>query len=55
MIGLGYLVISITFGIKGVVMFFFGYGHISADMLWYSAVSILLSIGRKYIGGPAGA
>jgi len=39
-IGLGYLVSSLRFGIAGVALFFLG--HISADLAWYSIISMLL-------------
>ncbi len=47
-IGLGYLVSSLQFGIIGVVVFFFG--HISADLVWYSILSYAVSKGRTVIG-----
>jgi len=46
-IGLGYVIISMKFGFIGVAVFFTG--HILADLLWYSAVSLFVSRGRKYI------
>lgn len=46
-IGLGYLFISAAFGLTGVIIFFIG--HISADLLWYSAVSFFVWKGRKFI------
>jgi len=46
-IGLGYVIISMQFGFIGLVAFFTG--HILADLAWYSAVSLFVSRGRKYI------
>ncbi len=46
-IGLGYVIISMKFGFIGVAVFFTG--HILADLLWYSTVSLFVSRGRKYI------
>ena len=47
-IGLGYLVSSLRFGMAGVIVFFFG--HISADLAWYSLVSYTVSRGKKIMG-----
>jgi len=46
-IGLGYVIISMKFGFIGVAVFFTG--HILADLLWYSVVSLFVSRGRKHI------
>jgi len=46
-IGLGYVIISMKLGFIGVAVFFAG--HILADLLWYSTVSLLVSCGRKHI------
>jgi threonine/homoserine/homoserine lactone efflux protein len=46
-VGLGYVIMSMKFGIAGVVFFFIG--HISADLAWYSFVSLLISRGKKHI------
>lgn len=46
-IGLGYVIISMKFGFIGVAVFFTG--HILADLLWYSAVALFVSRGRKHI------
>ncbi len=46
-IGLGYVIISMKLGFIGVAVFFAG--HILADLLWYSTVSLLVSRGRKHI------
>lgn len=48
-IGLGYLVSSLKFGMLGVIVFFIG--HIMADLGWYSLISIMVSKGKKMIGG----
>jgi len=50
-IGLGYLVSSMKYGIAGVVVFFLG--HISADLLWYSAISYAVARGTKIMGEKA--
>lgn len=46
-IGLGYVIISMEFGFTGVAVFFMG--HILSDLVWYSAVSLFVSRGRRYI------
>ena len=46
-IGLGYVMISMRFGFKGVALFFTG--HILADFIWYSSVSLFISRGRQFI------
>ncbi len=46
-IGLGYVIISMKLGFIGVAVFFTG--HILADLLWYSVVSLFVSRGRKHI------
>ncbi len=46
-IGLGYLISSLKLGVAGVAAFFLG--HISADFLWYSAISLGVSGGRKML------
>ena len=46
-IGLGYVVISLKFGIWGLALFFSG--HILADLLWYSSISLVVSRGRRFI------
>jgi len=46
-IGLGYVLVSMKWGVVGVVVFFAG--HILADLLWYSVISFLVSRGRRYI------
>lgn len=47
-IGIGYLLSAMKFGAAGVLAFFAG--HISADLLWYSAVSLAVSRGRRIMG-----
>jgi len=46
-IGLGYVIVSMQFGFTGVAVFFVG--HILSDLVWYSAVSLFVSRGRRYI------
>ncbi len=48
-VGLALLVDSQTAGIKGPIVFYFG--HILSDLVWYSAVSIILWQGRKLLIG----
>jgi len=49
-IGLGYVLVSMKWGVVGVAVFFAG--HILADLLWYSVISFLVSRGRRYIRLP---
>jgi len=44
-IGIGYIVYAQQFGYWGMVFFYFG--HITDDLVWYSAVSIGISKGGK--------
>ena len=46
-IGLGYVFISMKFGMVGLAVFFCG--HILADFLWYSAISFCVSRGISFI------
>lgn len=46
--GLGYLVSSAKYGFMGVAAFFAG--HITADLAWYSLLSLAVSRGRAMIG-----
>lgn len=46
-IGLSYVFISMKFGVTGLIIFFFG--HILADLIWYSTISFLVSRGRRHI------
>jgi threonine/homoserine/homoserine lactone efflux protein len=47
-IGLGYLASAVNYGIAGIAVFFFG--HISADLAWYSMVSYAVAKGKKIMG-----
>ncbi len=44
-IGIGYIVYSEKLGLWGVIFFFIG--HITGDFIWYSAISIAVSKGKK--------
>ncbi len=46
-IGLGYLLTCRSLGGAGVAAFFLG--HVAGDFLWYSAVSLLVSRGRRLL------
>ncbi|NLX90838.1 MAG: LysE family transporter [Firmicutes bacterium] len=47
-IGLGFLIQAYkSFGVAGVLAFFLG--HISADFIWYGAISIIVGKTRKFI------
>lgn len=46
-IGLGYVMSSRRFGITGVLIFFLG--HILADLLWYTFVSVAVHKGRTIL------
>jgi len=46
-IGLGYVIVSMKFGLAGLVVFFIG--HILADFSWYSMVSLIVSKGKSLI------
>jgi threonine/homoserine/homoserine lactone efflux protein len=45
-IGLGYVMISKSQGIAGVIFFFTG--HILGDLVWYSAISFAVGKGRQF-------
>lgn len=45
-IGLGYVMISKTHGVTGVIFFFLG--HILGDLVWYSAISFAVGKGRQF-------
>ena len=45
-IGLGYVMISKTQGVAGVIFFFLG--HIFGDLVWYSAISFAVGKGRRF-------
>lgn len=44
-IGIAYIANAQQFGLWGIVLFFIG--HISGDLIWYSAISITVSKGKK--------
>jgi len=46
-IGLGYVIVSMRYGINGVVIFFMG--HILADFSWYSMISFAVSKGKRFL------
>jgi len=46
-IGMGYVLISVRFGLPGLIVFFTG--HILADLAWYSLVSWLISRGKGFL------
>lgn len=46
-IGLGYVIVSMKFGLTGLVIFFIG--HILADFSWYSMVSLVVSKGKSFM------
>ncbi len=46
-IGLGYVIVSMRYGIKGIVIFFTG--HILADFSWYSVISFIVSKGKQFL------
>ena len=46
-IGLAFITKSLKFGIAGLTAFYFG--HIFSDLIWYSAVSLGISKGKKVI------
>ena len=45
-IGLGYVMISKTHGVTGVIFFFLG--HIFGDLVWYSGISFAVGKGRRF-------
>ena len=45
-IGLGYVMISKSQGVTGVIFFFLG--HIFGDLVWYSAISFAVGKGRRF-------
>ena len=47
-IGLGYVLHSQKLGLTGIVLFFIG--HILGDLVWYSAISVVVGKGRKFFG-----
>ena len=46
-IGLGYILYCIQFGIVGVISFYIG--HILGDLVWYSAISVAVGKGRRFL------
>ena len=50
-IGLGYMMSAMKFGVIGIGAFFTG--HISADLAWYSLVSLVMSKGRTFLSDRA--
>jgi threonine/homoserine/homoserine lactone efflux protein len=46
-IGLGYVIMALKFGFLGLAIFFLG--HILADLVWYSSISLMISRGRRFI------
>ncbi|MDP3181795.1 MAG: LysE family transporter [Desulfobaccales bacterium] len=46
-IGLGYVMFSSKYGVVGVALFFFG--HILADLAWYSLVAGAVAQGRRFL------
>lgn len=46
-IGLGYILASMPLGALGVAAFFTG--HILGDLVWYSAVSVAVGTGRRFL------
>ena len=46
-IGLGYVVHSEKFGFPGVIAFFCG--HILADLVWYTSISVAITKGKRFI------
>jgi len=45
-IGLTYIFIAVKLGIVGIIVFFVG--HVTADFLWYSVVSVSISLGKRF-------
>lgn len=46
-IGLGYIIHSMEYGLLGVLIFFIG--HILADLVWYTTVSVTVGKGRNFM------
>ncbi|MFA9389246.1 MAG: LysE family transporter [Prolixibacteraceae bacterium] len=44
-IGIAYIVQAQKFGVWGIVLFYLG--HITGDLIWYSAISVAISKGKK--------
>jgi threonine/homoserine/homoserine lactone efflux protein len=46
-IGLGYVVFCARYGVLGIVFFFIG--HCLGDLVWYSAISLAMARGRRFL------
>ena len=46
-IGLGYVLFSAQYGVLGIVFFFIG--HCLGDLVWYSAISLAMARGRRFL------
>lgn len=46
-IGLGYILFSAQYGVAGIAFFFTG--HILGDLVWYSAISLAVGTGRRFL------
>ena len=46
-IGLGYIALSMRFGVEGLIAFYLG--HILSDLVWYSAISLSLAVGHRLL------
>ncbi|WP_241078635.1 LysE family transporter [Natranaerofaba carboxydovora] len=46
-VGAGYITISLQYGTRGLLFFFVG--HMMADFLWLSFISLILASGKKFI------
>lgn len=46
-IGLGYVIMSMRYGVTGILIFFTG--HILADFSWYSMISFAISRGKRFL------
>jgi threonine/homoserine/homoserine lactone efflux protein len=46
-IGLGYIALSMRFGVGGLAAFYLG--HILSDLVWYSAISLSLAVGHRLL------
>jgi|YelNatPaOPRAMG01_1025707.scaffolds.fasta_scaffold00616_15 threonine/homoserine/homoserine lactone efflux protein len=46
-IGLSYIVLSFSYGLKGIITFYTG--HILADLVWYSVVAFSFSFMKRFI------
>jgi len=48
-IGMAYISISLNLGLRGVTAFYSG--HILADLVWYSFLAALITLGHKFVAG----